>query len=122
MGATLLEWFGVQPGCHPYDGQSVLPQLELGNCTLRELAVAAGDQGERSVRTPAWLLREDNSAVEPQLFAKADDRWECNDVADRCPQVVERLRMVLAEFEQRCRDGRPLPAAALDDELVIPLR
>jgi hypothetical protein len=29
---------------------------------------------------------------------------------------------VLADFEQCCRDGRPLPADALDEELVTPSR
>jgi len=29
-----------------------------------------------------------------QLFAKPDDLWEVNDIADRCPEVVERLRHV----------------------------
>ena len=122
VGATLLEWFGVQSDCEVCDGQSVLPQSKSESCTLRELAITEGHQGEHSIRTPAWLLRQDGSGAQPQLFAKADDRWECNDVAVRCPEIVDRLRAVLTDFEQLCRDGRPLPTAALDDELVHPLR
>ncbi len=122
VGATLLDWFGLQPDGHPCDGQSVLPQLKSGTCTMRELAVAEGDQCEQAVRTPAWLLRQDGSGDQRQLFAKADDRWECNDVAALCPEVVDRLCAALADFEQHCRDGLPLPTASLDDELVRPQR
>ena len=118
VGATLLEWFGVGTGETTSDGRSVLE----GADAWRQLAVAVGDEGERSIRTPAWLLRQAGGESQPQLFAKPDDRWESNDIAIRCPQVVEQLHDVLAEFEQCCREGRPLPADALDEELVTPSR
>lgn len=122
VAATLLDWFGVQPGGEPCDGQSVLPNMDSGSGILRELAVSAGDQHERAVRTPAWLLRQAGRNAQPQLFAKPDDRWEHNDVAVRCEQVVESLLEASAEFEQVCREGQPLPTAALDEELVSPSR
>lgn len=118
VGATLLEWFGVETGETASDGRSVLASADA----LRQLAVAGGDDGERSIRTPAWLLRQTGGDSLPQLFAKPDDRWEANDVAIRCPLVVEHVQAVLADFEQCCRDGRPLPADALDEELVTPSR
>ena len=44
----------------------------------------------RTVRTHAWkLLLQPPKASE--LFGKPDDRWEKNDVADRCHEVVELL-------------------------------
>ena len=51
-----------------------------------------------SVQTAAWkFLRwtDDEGIVFEQLFAKPDDRWEVNDVASRCPQIVEEMEEVL---------------------------
>jgi len=122
VGATLLDWFGNCPDSQEFDGKSVLPAVESGDCTLREVAVAEGEDGELSIRTPAWFLRKERADAQPQLFAKADDRWECNDVAVRCPQIVDRLLEVFADFKQRCRDGRQLPSEALEEDLVLPVR
>jgi hypothetical protein len=67
-------------------------------------------------------LRQPAGDSPPQLYVKPDDRWEANDVASRCPQIVERLSELLSDFEQRCREGRPLPDEPLDSELVAPRR
>jgi membrane-anchored protein YejM (alkaline phosphatase superfamily) len=117
VGATLWQWFGAGDREDASDGRGV-----LGGSGLRQFVVSVGDGEERAIRTPAWFLRRTSADAAPQLFAKPDDRWEANDVAVRCPQVVERLQVVLAEFEQCCRDGRPLPDGPLDDELINPAR
>jgi len=60
---------------------------------------AAGPAGQRSIRTADWSLRsEPTTGEEPagedscrQLFVRPDDRWEANDVAALCPEVVEEL-------------------------------
>ncbi len=57
-------------------------------------------QNETAVQTAAWkLLRkvDDDGVVSRQLFAKPDDRWEVNDVARRCPQIVEELESLINE-------------------------
>ncbi|MDR1382617.1 MAG: sulfatase-like hydrolase/transferase [Planctomycetaceae bacterium] len=60
--------------------------------------------------TPAWLLRK-NSSSHPNaetssdpsyaLFAKPDDRWDVNNVADRCDEIVEQLRDVQKRLQER---------------------
>ncbi len=51
-----------------------------------------------SVQTAQWkFLRwtDEDGVIFEQLFAKPDDRWEVNDVARRCPQIVEELEELL---------------------------
>ena len=51
-----------------------------------------------AIRTPAWYLRESNGREHPhhELYAKPGDRYEVNNVADRCPEIVAQLAEVLA--------------------------
>jgi hypothetical protein len=107
---TLLDWFGVEPEGADLDRSLLqLPanELQVGSSTWPPLAVAR--LGERwALRTPAWHAsisteRRDGSrrrdkhgpvthsspVAACQLYLKPDDRWEVNDVADRCPDVVE---------------------------------
>ena len=59
-----------------------------------------------ALRTPAWLLvrRQDGQR---ELFAKPDDRWEANEVANRCPEAVEQLDAALDEFQQATQSPHP---------------
>jgi len=54
--------------------------------------------GGYCVQTPAWKLIEIGQQC--QLFAKPDDRWEINDVAIRCPDVVEMLQNIADVFRK----------------------
>ncbi|MCG8449009.1 MAG: sulfatase-like hydrolase/transferase [Pirellulales bacterium] len=119
VGAALLDWFGVSPPEGLPDGQSLLPCLDETALDLRELAIASGDQRERALRTPAWMFRQ-VEADQPQLFSKPDDRWECNDVAVRCPEIVDRFGELLAEVERDCLEDRPLPRVIEDEQLINP--
>ncbi|MDR1962323.1 MAG: sulfatase-like hydrolase/transferase [Planctomycetaceae bacterium] len=40
--------------------------------------------------TPDWFFRKMLDG-RSELYVKPDDRWEANDVADRCPEIVEEL-------------------------------
>jgi len=92
---TLLEWWGVPDLPHSPDAASLMPLVREEVESIRDrVCLVAGDT-ERAIRTPAWFLRE---AAEPELFAKPDDRWEVNDVADRCQDVVDLLRTAYAEY------------------------
>ena len=53
-----------------------------------------------AIQTAAWkFLRSvhKNGVFTEMLFAKPDDRWEVNDVASRCPQIVEEMETLLAQ-------------------------
>ncbi len=71
------------------------------------IAVAHSDS-HRAIRTPAWFMtqRDDEPA---RLFRKPDDRWEANEISDRCQDVVEQLAVLQESAEQALRDSRPLP-------------
>jgi hypothetical protein len=56
-----------------------------------------GRHGERAFLTPAWCFR---AAERPELFVHPDDFWQANDVADRCPEVVELLHEALDQYQR----------------------
>ncbi len=106
--AALVEWFDVPPLPGQPPEPSLLPWISEKPAPLREhlrLGSLTG-QGPRGIRTAQWYLRQssslESSSPEPrptprhQLYAKPDDRWEINDVSDRCPEVVEELQALLA--------------------------
>jgi hypothetical protein len=57
--------------------------------------VISSETGERLIRTRAWQL---NVGESTELYVKPDDRWEANDVASRCGEVVE-LMLALEKSE-----------------------
>ncbi len=123
VGATLLDWLNVDPPV-PQDGISFLSCCQQGGNAPRLLTVTSGKHNGRAVRTNDWMLvqadhaqadsektsEETSQKAENQLFAKPDDRWEHNDVAALCPEIVEEISHVLAKFESCCREGKPLAA------------
>lgn len=118
IGLTLLDWLQVDGARGKCDGISCLPLLSGDTCPSRQLLVSGGALGERAIRTPAWMLRQkpaegDDPVDEPtiELYSKPDDRWEYNDVADRCPDVIEQLTEELAKYELAGLSGKPLPQA-----------
>ena len=75
----------------------------------------AGSHGQRAIRTPAWYLR---AGLDPELFAKPDDRWEINNVASRCQEVVECLQDALTQYELALPAGRIADLPPLGDVLL----
>jgi hypothetical protein len=55
----------------------------------RSLALSVHDSAW-ALRTPEWFLVHMSDGRE-WLYAKPDDRWEVNEVSDRCRQIVEQL-------------------------------
>ncbi len=93
--------------------------LVAGQCeVVRDRAVAINASGERAIRTAGWFLRA--TADSQQLFLKPDDRYEVNEVADRCPEVVAELRAALDDFQQVAESpaALPRPLAPLADVLI----
>jgi hypothetical protein len=66
-----------------------------------DVAYAAG-QDQAAIRTRAWFLRRlrGDRGWHDELFAKPDDRWEANEIASRCSDVVELLAAQLDRFSQ----------------------
>ncbi len=63
----------------------------------QEMVLIAGDS-ERALLTKDWFLRCAEDRVE--LYAKPDDYWEINDVANRCGEVVEQLTPLLKQTDE----------------------
>jgi hypothetical protein len=63
---------------------------------------------QRTIRTPAWFLRESRGDEQPayELFAKPDDRFEANEIASRCGDVVEMLAAELDQFSTAATSGQ----------------
>lgn len=65
---------------------------------VREFTLTQAKSGAWALRTPAWLLRSDvTGEVYKELYLKPDDRWEVNNVADCCHEVVEQLAHIYDE-------------------------
>jgi hypothetical protein len=119
VGATLCEWL------FPTDPLTDLAEISLiGFLTgqagkLRELMIADSPSGEQLVRTPAWMLKRGEIV---ELYAKPDDRWEANDIASLCPEIVQLLNDLLAEYLQAKKAGNSTPQPSLSHVLVSPWR
>ena len=115
LWATLLDWWAVDAPPHAPTALSLLP-IVRGQCSaLRDRLCILGNPSQRAIRTPAWHLR---ATAEPELFAKPDDRWEVNDVASRCRDVVEGLQAALADYELILPTGRVSDLPPLGDVLL----
>jgi arylsulfatase A-like enzyme len=94
---TLLDWIGDGPAqAEPTaDGQSLLPQIRSAATPWRDALVAANGAEEAAIRTADWSLRRKlarpDAEEAAELFVRPDDRFEANDVASLCSDVVERL-------------------------------
>ena len=119
LGPTLLDWWGLSTEGQSSTARSLLP-LVRGECeTVRDRICMAGVDDGRSIRVPAWYLCSEDG---DSLYAKPDDRWEVNDVADRCRDVVEALHKVSDEFEQHLQAEDLGELTPLDDVLIHGLK
>jgi arylsulfatase A-like enzyme len=86
-------------------GSSVVPLASSFRTAWRDATLSCS-ASSRSIRTAAWCLRKDIAHVDgtgasnepasaPELYVRPDDRWEANDVAKLCPEVVEELLSAL---------------------------
>lgn len=114
LAATLRAWWDL-PAATAW-GQNLLPLANGPAETLRDRVFLYDGQAEWAIRTAHWYLRRQAGDEAPRrmLYVKPDDRWELNDVADRCPKVVESLDAALDEFvaaahPQELRLNSPLP-------------
>jgi len=114
LWATLLDAWGIDPLPASPTGASLLPLLREQGTIERDHVCSIGDAGQRAIRTPAWYLRQEGR---PELFAKPDDRWEANDVAARCGEVVECLEEAAEQYRQAVAAGSTADLSPLADVL-----
>ncbi len=114
VSATLLDGLGIRPG-PSFWGESLIPVMRGQRPAVRQCALVAGLEGELAVRTPAWYLRRAGS---PELFVKPDDRWEANNVANRCVEVVEQLCDLLSQVAHTSSASQTLLTPQLSDVLL----
>jgi arylsulfatase A-like enzyme len=87
--ATLCDWFGQTSRVDPVWSTNLATLLPGDDAPPRD-RICMELAGERAIRIPGWFLRTP-SGEPPQLFVKPDDRFEANDVANRCEEVVDAL-------------------------------
>lgn len=109
---TLLRYFGLpQPTDEPSWGHDLLATIDQSPrqyaCTLHSDCW--------SLRTPIWFLRDTDPR---ELFVKPDDRWEVNEVADRCTDIVSELQSALEKIRQAARVGDATAMPELVPEVV----
>ena len=115
LGPTLLDWLGLGKDNLFDTARSLLPIARGDVEAVRDRICAAGVDGGRAIRTPAWFQRMEDG---DSLFVKPDDRWEFNDVAERCPHVVDLLCKAADEFQSHVQAGEPTDLSPLDDVLI----
>jgi hypothetical protein len=125
LASSLAEWFQLASDQLAPWGQSWLPLVRGERQSIRDRAcVLAGHGGEQAVRTPAWHLilpaagDERDTSIVRKLYAKPDDRWEANEVADRCADVADGLLAALAEFRSASHREAPFELTPLADVLL----
>jgi arylsulfatase A-like enzyme len=113
----VAESCGFSVGSEPWSSR-LLRELESGALATSARAVAVA-RSERTIRTPAWMLRESRApdGQRYELFAKPDDRWEANEVSSRCCEAVELLAAELDRFQAEARAGKLHQSAPLADLL-----
>jgi arylsulfatase A-like enzyme len=116
---TLLPQTDLGPGNRSmrYDGRSVVPLLETTICPWRDALLSTSEGEFLAFRTPGWSLQCNVPSRTAQLFVRPDDRWEANDIAALCPDVVEALTLVAEDACARIQQGEPVPEEPLADHL-----
>ena len=67
----------------------------------RPLVISEHGGGSWSIRTPAWFLRHSGiSGGDRELYFKPDDRWEANNVAERCDDVVRAIERLYSDAKE----------------------
>lgn len=120
---TLLDWAdGDEEVNSCVDSWSLLPLTTSVDAPWREALVSANRTGRRAIRTADWCLhcvrpagvaqqsRTDfdqraDAGPEFELYVRPDDRWEANDVAALCPDVIDELAERLARISGRLQSG-----------------
>jgi len=113
---TVLDWFGLRTSDKSGWGASLLPALDDVPPSDRDRACAISE-GHSAIRTPAWFLQRHPDSKR-ELYAKPGDRWEANEVADRCGETADELETLLDEYQQAVCSGDPTRLTQLSRVLI----
>ncbi len=113
--ATLLDWFSLPRPSQSHWG-NVLGHFLDGQ--IEPDRVCAVSTACCALRTATWLLLSNDDAGTHELFAKPDDRWEINEVSDRCRDVIPELILLLDEFERATRSINPPQFSAIPQSVA----
>jgi arylsulfatase A-like enzyme len=96
VAVSLQGALGLSPQdcCGAFCAAQAEPLEDGDRSGQQALAMTLAD-GRIRLQTPFWCCLADWSrhpADPAQLFVKPDDRWELNDVSDRCPLVIDGFR------------------------------
>ncbi|RUL87248.1 sulfatase family protein [Tautonia sociabilis] len=104
----------------PMHGRDLLELIRGRATKFRDFACMGMDVEEFALRTHYWHLivpieaDPDDPPRRVELYRKPEDRWEQNDVAERHPDLIEHLELVLRRF---------VAAVERDDfSITLPLR
>lgn len=122
LWATLLGWWQlpIEPAAPTaYDLRPLVgEQLE----EVRDRICLVHPEGHQAIRTPRWYLRTTESLEEDEgweLYVKPDDRWEVNNVADRCPEVADALKQAFQQTGQHLQTGQLADLPPLEEILRV---
>lgn len=134
VAPTLLEWIDDSTKLDDprFDGLSTLPLATTVASPWRDALLSATTTGNFAVRTSAWSLLGDSRDVSAtqhadpspkvsaplptELYVRPDDRWEANDIAKLCGEVVDDLQVVAADALGRLTRDEPVPPTLLPSE------
>ncbi len=115
LWATLLDWWEIPRRPESPTARSLMPLVREEAEIVRDCLLIAGEIDERAIVTPSWFLRAGET---PELFVQPDDRWQVNNVANRCPDIVELLEEALASRERALKSGQLSQVPPLADVLL----
>lgn len=113
--STLTDWFQTAHTPIPSFSRSAL-QLADNAMGPRDQRALTIHHDEYLFRTPAWQCKstvtinpsEELNAPDQhraELYAKPDDRYEANDVSDRCPDILTAMEQAANAFRVAMNEG-----------------
>jgi arylsulfatase A-like enzyme len=119
---TIQEWIEraeAKERSSKCDGASTLALIEPASAPWRNALLCGATSGQRAFRTTGWSLRyeAERGAEGAELFVRPDDRWEANNVAALCPDIVEELRAASDKMVAGIQAGEPMPEERLPEKL-----
>jgi hypothetical protein len=98
LPGTLVDWLGFDRRLLGSPAiTSLVPTVRGDGESIRDW-IGMRSLDDRAIRTPAWLLRQPKTGP-VELYAKPGDRWEVNEVASLCGEIVAGLQAVLGQIE-----------------------